>query len=87
MRTFELEITVYVTLAVDDHVIDVVDDEWRSQLYNLTTAEEISEHIAYNLLRGVRLSQLDGWADQPDTNANLLIDDTVFETIQETTSN
>ena len=58
---------------MDDSVIDVVDDEWRKDLYNLKTAEEISEHIGYNLIiNDLVLSQLDGWADQPDTNAEII---------------
>ena len=83
MATFELEITVLATLTLDEHVINVVDDEWRSYLYNLNTPEEIAEHIAYNLLRGVRLHQLDGWTNQPDNNARLSITDMWFEQTQE----
>jgi len=61
-----------VIIELDEKVIDVVDDEWRSQLYNLETPEDIAEHVAYNLIQGSRLSQLDGWADQPDENARIV---------------
>ena len=69
---FDIEMVVTATIELDDAVIDVVDDEWRAGLYNLHTPEEIAEHIACNLVRGARLSMLDGWADQPDRNACFL---------------
>lgn len=61
-----------VIVELDEKVINVVDDEWRSRLYNLETPEDIAGHIAYNLVQGLRLSQLDGWADQPDENARIV---------------
>jgi hypothetical protein len=66
----------YVVLELENKVIDVVDDEWRSCLYNLTSPEEIAGHIASCLVDGMRLSQLDGWADQPDENARIVLDRT-----------
>ena len=72
-RTFKIEFTGSATIELDEQVIDVVDDEWRSQLYNLHTPEEIAGHIAYNLIfNSGGLSMLDGWADQPDSNARLI---------------
>ena len=69
-RYFEIRIDGWAVIKLDDAVIDVVDDDWRSQFYNLHTPEEIAEHIGYNLLvNRWPLSSLDGWADQPDTNA------------------
>jgi len=61
-----------VTIELDEKVINVVDDVWRSQLYDLHTPEEIAAHIAANLVEGSRLSRLDGWADQPDENARIV---------------
>ena len=79
-RKFEIEITGTVEMELDDRVIDVVNDEWRSYLYNLRTPEEIAEHIAFNLVANSgRLSMLDGWADQPDQNARILSEDLDFE--------
>lgn len=78
-RTFEIEYTVYATIELEDSVIDVVDDEWKNTLYNLETPEEIAEHIGRNMIRGATLSDLDGWVDQPDSNAKLTIDDTDIE--------
>ncbi len=69
-RKFEITFNGIAYIELDDQVIDVVDDEWRSHLYNLRTPEEIAEHIAYNLIfNNGSLSILDGWADQPDENA------------------
>ena len=83
-RTFKIEFSGSATLELDDQVIDVVDDEWRSGLYNLHTPEEIAEHIAYNFIFNTdRLSSLDGWADQPDTNARLLSEDIDFIEVDE----
>lgn len=83
-RTFKIEFSGSATLELDDQVIDAVDDEWRSYLYNLHTPEEIAEHIAYNFIfNTVGLSKLDGWADQPDENARLLSEDIDFIEVDE----
>ena len=72
-RKFEIEIQASAVIELDDRVIDVVDDEWRSQLYDLYTPEDIAKHIAYNLLVNKwELSTLDGWTDQPDENAKVI---------------
>jgi len=73
-RKFEIVIDgdVEVVIDLDERVISVVDDEWRKVLYNLQTVDEIVTMVASCLLRGWRLSQLDGWADQPDENAKIL---------------
>ena len=74
-RKFEVAFAFDVIIELDDKVIDVVDDEWRSQLYDLHTPEDIAEHIAFNLvINKWRLSSLDGWADQPDENAKMVDD-------------
>ena len=68
-RKFVIRFDGVTEIELDDQVIDVVDDEWRSQLYNLHTPEDIAEHIAYNyIFNNDRLSSLDGWADQSDSN-------------------
>jgi hypothetical protein len=74
-RTFTIEITGYAEIEIDDEVIEVVNNEWREQFYNLRSEAEIVEHVAYNLLVNKwQLSQLDGWADQPDDNATVTIE-------------
>jgi hypothetical protein len=65
----------YGILELDQKVIDVVDDEWRSQLYDLHTPEEIASHIGYNLMRhgwGYGLTNLDGWADLDNSLAKVI---------------
>jgi len=60
-------------IELDDAVIAVVDDAWRAVFYDLRTPEEIAEHIGYNLIvNRQRLSNLDGWADQPDCRARVI---------------
>jgi hypothetical protein len=60
--TFMVSTTVKINPVVFSHV----DDEWRSMFYNLVTPSEVIEHIAYNLLQGFKLSQMDGFANFPD---------------------
>lgn len=80
MRKFDIEISGTCTLELDEKVIDAVDDDWRAHIYKLVTPEEIAQHIAYNfVVNGARLSQLDGWADQPDERARLTDEDIEFE--------
>ena len=42
-------------------------DEWRAQLYNLRTEEDVLAHLAYNALANgcENATMLDGWADLP----------------------
>jgi hypothetical protein len=78
-RRFEIVITVddfydyYAKIELDQKVIDVVTDEWRSVFYPLYTPEDIAEHIAYNLfVNNARLTMLDGWADLSDNMAVII---------------
>lgn len=72
-RIFEVHFEGTAVIELDEHVIDVVDDEWRLHLYDLNTPQEIAEHIGYNLvINQARLSHLDGWADQPNENAKII---------------
>ena len=60
-------------LELDEDVIDVVDDDWRSNLYDIHTPEEIAEMVGRCMVvHRLPLSSLDGWADQPDDNAKLI---------------
>lgn len=78
-RYFKITVTHEAMLELDDAVIDTVDDEWRKKLYNLNTPEEIAQMIGENMIRGMGLSGLDGWADQPDENAHISIMGTEVE--------
>jgi hypothetical protein len=70
MKRFMIDITGQAVIEISDEAFEAVNDEWRGQFYNLRSELEIAEHIAHNLIiNNWRLSQLDGWADQPDENA------------------
>lgn len=71
-KQFNLRLECNAVVEIDNDVIKAVDGDWRSVLYNLHTPEEIAEHIGYNLIvNGLRLSSMDGWADQDDSKAQL----------------
>lgn len=60
-------------IELDDAVIDAVDDEWRKAFYCLVTPEAIARHIGYNLIINRQpLSNLDGWANMPDSFARVV---------------
>jgi hypothetical protein len=71
----------YAVIELDDAVIEAVDDEFRRYLYPLYTAEDVARHVCANLvLNNARLSQLDGWADQSDSNAIVIEEPEFFVT-------
>jgi hypothetical protein len=66
------EIAFNGIIEIDDVVIKSVDEYWRSFFYNLTTPQEIAEHIAYNIIvNNATLSRLDGFADMDDKYARI----------------
>ena len=70
MRIFKGVIEIEYELGLADEVIDAVDDEWRSSFYDLRSPEEIAGMIARCLIvYDLHLSSLDGFADQPNSNA------------------
>ena len=78
-RQFEVELKKYVTIELDDAVIDAVNYAWRDMFYDLRTPKEIAQHIAFNLvINSSNLSELDGWADQPNSNAKI-VDESQWE--------
>lgn len=73
-RCFEIEFRCSVVIELDDSVIQAVDDDWRSSLYDLHAPEEIAEHIGYNMIvNGINLSSMDGWADMDDSLARIVL--------------
>lgn len=62
---YDVEVRTRLRLALHPEVINRVDDEWRSHLYDLYDPEDIVAHLLYNLLQGRELNRLDGWADLP----------------------
>jgi hypothetical protein len=72
-RKFYIEFSGTAKIELDDAVIDVVDDQWRRDLYNLNTPEEIAGMIGRCMvLNGWSLHSMDGWTDQPDSNARII---------------
>ena len=74
-RLFKIIISheIEFDLELDDAVLGAVNEEWRKSFYNLTTDDEIASHISLNMCRyRLTLSDLDGFADQPNSNAIII---------------
>jgi len=70
-RLYMVEFSAEV--EIDDAVFDsALTDEWRGDFHDFHERYQVAEHIAFNLVRGSTLSQLDGFADQQDSGAALL---------------
>ena len=84
-RTFTVTFEGQFVIELDDAVIDAVDADWRANLYDLETTEEIVEMVGLNMaIDKRRLSQLDGWADQSDDNAKIIEElETYFVNVKE----
>lgn len=82
-RKFRGRLFVDFEVDINQEVFDAVDDEFREILYNLRSDEEIVEHVVSCVLRGMSLSWLDGWADQPDTNVFVVDDDWQLDELKE----
>ncbi len=68
-------VSISLEIDVDDALLSsVLTDEWRGRFYNFLFASEVAEHLAFNLLGGHGVSQLDGFADQPDSAACIVRD-------------
>jgi len=70
MRKFKVSFNLcifcdnYGIIELDQQVIDMVDDTWRSYFYDYTTPEEIAAHIAYNMvIHKLRLDEIEGFGD------------------------
>lgn len=72
-KKFSVTFIVTAEIELDEQVISVVDDDWRNVFYDFYDDIDIVEHIAYNMLRNdASLSEIDGWGDQPNSNATLV---------------
>jgi hypothetical protein len=67
-------VRLLVEIDLDERLLaDVLTDEWRQQHYaTVRTAEDVADHLAFNLVQGRSLATLDGFADQPEDRARLL---------------
>ena len=61
-------------IEIDDDVIEAIDDEWREMFYgDLTTPQDIAEHIAFNIIvNESTLSRLDGFANFENEKAQII---------------
>jgi hypothetical protein len=59
-----------VTMSVEIEIApallkSVLTDEWRKVMFPFYTAEEVAAHLAFNMVQGTQLGNIDGYADQP----------------------
>lgn len=67
-RRFVCELTIDIHVEFDDDLMP--DEEWRSVFYPIHTIKDLAEHLAWNFgINNARLSDLDGFADRPDSDA------------------
>lgn len=68
-RKFIVSYTVTAVVEVDAAVVtEVLTDDWQKDFYTIDSPAEVSEHLAYNVLRhGSSLSSLDGFAHLDDS--------------------
>ncbi len=69
-------VSISLEIDVDESLLArVLTDEWRGKFYDLQSADDVAEHLAFNLLCGCGgVGQLDGFADQPDDAAEIVRD-------------
>lgn len=86
-RRYASEMTVYATVTVHDpeaieRVTGPGGDEWRSQFYDLHTADDVIEHFVFNAVTNHvhDISRLDGWADSDPAAVTIEVVDTSFFT-------
>jgi hypothetical protein len=78
-QIFEVELHTMATIELDDEVIKAgaSDDFYEVMGYRMSP-QEVADHIVYQkIFNGASLSQLDGFADQPNSNAKILNEDTI----------
>ena len=69
-ESFAVTFQVTARIAINKEVFNQVNEDWKKTFYHLETIEDIVEMIAYNLLEGRSLSNLDGFANLPDNYAS-----------------
>jgi hypothetical protein len=67
---FDVEFTVKARIKINKEVFNQVDDDWKKSFYDIDTDSDVVEMIAYNLIHGRKLSQLDGFANLQDKYAS-----------------
>lgn len=84
MRRFTVTMTAEMTLDVSQELLDeVLTDEWRAQMYQLHTPEEVAHHLAFNLIQGRSFQSLDGFAMLPDNAVEEVSSELFDEEVEE----
>lgn len=68
---FSVTCEVTADIEIDKVVLYQVDDGWKSCFYDIESDEDVIKMIAYNLIQGRKLSQLDGFANLSDDLAKI----------------
>jgi uncharacterized protein len=80
-RRFKISFQVDVELAIEPDLIEeVLKPDWRDTFYeDIREPIDVASHLAYNLIRGASLKQLDGFAHREETDVMLLSDEWTFD--------
>ena len=73
-ESFAVTFQVTARISINKEVFKQVDEDWKKTFYNLENVNDIVEMIAYNMLNGISLSSLDGFANLPTNYAFWEID-------------
>lgn len=78
--TGTMRLQVSYTIDINESILaEVLTDTWRTQFYPLHTPTDVAEHLAYNFLcNGASLTQLDGFADRPWSDAFIVREEWEF---------
>ena len=71
-RKFRVQFEGEIEITISDALLKSCNtDEWRAQMYPFTRDEQFVEHIAYNMMNGTRLRNIDGYANQPEERVQM----------------
>ena len=78
VNDYSVDFIATVKVKINSEVFKEITDEWRGMFYDFEDENAVIEHIAYNLMMGRKLSQMDGFAHLPDEYA--VLEDVDLET-------
>lgn len=66
---YSARVTVdYVLDVRDDLVAEVMTPDWQSNFFKLNDGQAVAEHVAFNLARGDKLTNIDGFAQRDESD-------------------